>query len=272
MEVVRQPQTAPALGIVAALPQEVGGLLRLGRWERVPSPAPSRLYRGMLGDIDAVLAVSGMGRAASEAAAEDLLQRFHPGAVLAVGFAGGLAPHLAPGALVVADAIVPANEPQDGALRPDAALLERARDALATVHTPHACGPLLTATKVVASPEGKAALGAATGALAVDMESAWVAGVCRRHDVPFLAVRAVVDGVGDALPAVLARTPAEDVGRSHRVWPLLARPWLLPRLLRLARAAARARASLTAFVDAFAAGWAAGAPERAHAAHGGRSR
>ena len=272
MEVVRQSQTAPALGIVAALPHEVGGLLRHGGWERVPSPAPSRLYRGALRGVDVLLAVSGMGRAASEAAAEDLLQRFHPGAVVAIGFAGGLAPHLAPRALVVADAVVPASEPQDGALRPDAALLQRARDALATVQAPHACGLLLTATEVVASPEGKAALGAATGALAVDMESAWVGGVCRRHDTPFLAVRAVVDSVGDALPAVLARTPADDAGLSRRMWPHVARPWLLPRLLRLARAAARARASLTAFVDAFAAGWASGAPERAQAVHGGRSR
>ena len=138
--------------------------------------------------------------------------------------------------------------------------------------TPHACGPLLTASEVVASPRDKAQLGAATGALAVDMESAWVGDVCWRHATPFLAVRAVVDGVGDTLPPVRGRMAADDGGRFRRVAPLVVRPWLLPRLLRLARAASLARASLTAFVAAFAAGWASCAREREHSVSGGRSR
>ena len=269
MEVVRQPQKAPAPGIIAALPQEVGGLLRLGRWERLPSPAPSRLYRGVVDGTDVLLSVSGMGRAAASAAAEDLLQRFHPAAVLALGFAGGLAPRLAPGALVVADEVVPANESGDGALRPDDALLCLARDALATAQTPHACGSLLTAAEVIASPDDKAALGAATGALAVDMESAWIGGVCRRHDTPFLTVRAIVDTADETLPPFLGGLAAGHIGL-RRMTPLLVQPWLLPRLLRLARNAARARTSLTAFVSAFATVWASHAPEQAHAVHGGR--
>ena len=260
--------SAPVLGVFAALPQEIGGILALGSWERIPSDAASRLYRGAVGGTDILLAVSGMGRAAAEDAAEELLQRFRPSAVLSIGFAGGLASHLAPGALVVAEEVVPANAPDGDMLRPDDALQRLALDALAMVGPPHFRGPLLTATEIVATPADKARLAAATGALAVDMESAWVGGVCERHGTPFLAVRAVVDAAEDALPPVLVDVAAG--GRWQRVARLLARPWVLPRLLPLARAAASARASLAAFVAAFAPAWAACARESERAVPGGR--
>ena len=89
MEVLRQP--APTLAIVAALPQEVGGLLGLGRWERLPSGAAPRLYSGAVGGTDIVLSVSGVGQAAAESAAEELLRRDHPGAVLSLGLIEGVA-------------------------------------------------------------------------------------------------------------------------------------------------------------------------------------
>ena len=273
MQVVRQPAEAqkdsPVLGIIAALPQEVGGILGLGRWERIPSEAAARLYRGSVGGTDIVLSVSGMGRAAAEDAAEEVLRRFRPGAVLSIGFAGGLASHLAPGVLVAAEEIVRANTTDVERPRPDDALRRLARDALTKVHAPHFWGPLLTVSAVVASPGDKARLGAETGALAVDMESAWVGRVCQQHETPFIAVRAVVDRVQDALSPLLVDVAAGDAGW-RRMAPLLARPWLLPRLLRLARAAARARASLTTFVAAFAAVWTAYAREPECAVPGGR--
>ena len=211
-----------------------------------------------------------MGRSAAESATEELHQRYRPGAVLSLGFAGGLASQLGPGALVVADEIVRANASGGDGLRPDGALQRCARDALTEVQTPHAWGALLTASRIVASPGDKARLGAETGALAVDMESAWVGMVCNQHETPFLAVRAVVDVVEDALPSILVDVTAGDSGQWWRMASLLARPWLFPRLLRLARASARARASLTDFVAAFAAVWAACEREPASAALEGR--
>ena len=274
LQVVNQAaaqKDSPVLGIVAALSQEVGGILGLGHWERLPSSAASRLYSGAVGGTDILLSVSGMGRAAAENATEELLQRYNPGAVLSLGFAGGLASHVAPGALVGAEEIVRANAAGGDRLRPDDALLRCARDALTEVRTPHSWGHLLTASEVVTSPGDKARLGDQTGALAVDMESAWVGRVCQQHETPFLAVRAVVDAAGDALPPILVDVTAGDSGL-RRVASLLARPWLFPRLLRLARAAARARASLTDFVAAFSAVWAAYARQPESAALGGQPR
>ena len=263
MEDVLQPaeaHKAPDLGIIAALPQEVGGVLGLGQWESVPSRAASRLYSGAVGETSIILSVSGMGRTATEDAAAELLQRFRPRAVLSIGFAGGLAPRIAPGDLVVAEEIVRTNAPDGDALRPDDALQRRALAAMAKAQRPFFRGALLTVSRVISSRMDKARLAEETGALAVDMESAWVARVCRRHETPFLAVRAVVDAAGDALPSVIADVAAIGAGSGRRRARLLTRPWLIPRLLRLALASARARANLTAFVAAFATAC-AGEPE-----------
>jgi adenosylhomocysteine nucleosidase len=65
---------------------------------------------------------------------------------------------------------------------------------------PLECGDLLTVPGALESPAAKRAAAAATGAIAVDMESAAIAGEAVRARVPFVAMRVVVDGLDDALP------------------------------------------------------------------------
>jgi len=62
-------------------------------------------------------------------------------------------------------------------------------------------GDLLAAPAALESPGAKRAAAAATHAVAVDMESAAIAAAAARADVPFVVLRVVVDGVGDALPS-----------------------------------------------------------------------
>ena len=88
--------------------------------------------------------------------------------ILVAGVAGGLAPHVRVGDLVVADEI---RRP-DGAARPCPSapqLVDGLRRLGLTVH----CGPILSWPRMV-DGAGRRSL-AATGALAVDMESAWLA-------------------------------------------------------------------------------------------------
>lgn len=62
-------------------------------------------------------------------------------------------------------------------------------------------GDLLTVPAALESPAAKCAAAAATGAVAVDMESAAIASAAARARLPFVAVRVVIDGRDDALPA-----------------------------------------------------------------------
>jgi len=60
-------------------------------------------------------------------------------------------------------------------------------------------GRVLTTPQLIGSPEEKRALASRHAAIAVDMESAIVARLCRKHDIPFGCVRAVSDEVNTAL-------------------------------------------------------------------------
>jgi len=107
-----------------------------------------------------------------------------PGNVVAVtGFAGALSPDLEPGDVVVATEVRGADEPVEcAAAELVASMLRRAG---LRVHT----GPIVSVPRLVVGEE-RARL-AATGALAVDMESAWLARGCSGR--PWAVVRTVVD-------------------------------------------------------------------------------
>jgi len=62
-------------------------------------------------------------------------------------------------------------------------------------------GDLLTVPTALGSPAAKAAAATALAAVAVDMESAAIAGVAARARVPFVVLRVVVDAQADAVPA-----------------------------------------------------------------------
>ena len=74
----------------------------------------------------------------------------------------------------------------------------------------------------------------ADGFIAVDMETAAVAGVCERRGVPWSAVRSISDLVGVTPGDVIGLANPDgtpNVGASIRY--LLTKPWRIPQLVRL---------------------------------------
>lgn len=158
-------------------------------------------------------------------------------AVLSFGIAGGLAPGLHPGDLLVAEAL------REGAelLLPDPGWTERLRAA-----TGARPAVLAASAALVATPAEKRALHAATHALAVDMESGVAARFAAARGLPFAVLRAVADTAAEAVP----RAAADALDAEGRPRPLavlaalLGRPWELPALIRLARRSAAAHRAL----------------------------
>ncbi|HWW79619.1 MAG TPA: hypothetical protein VNY82_08475 [Steroidobacteraceae bacterium] len=197
-----------------------------------------------LGPADGtLLAVSGMGAAAAARSAEALIEEGAT-ALASWGMAGGLDPALAAGTIFLPSEVV----------SPDGAALETAHDwcerlgaALAALR-PVTKGRLLTSRTAIGTPADKATLFRKTGAAAVDMESLAVAEVARSHQLPFIAVRVIVDSAADALPQAV--TAAADKEGHLQVWRLigaLARtPADLAPLLRLAGRYRAANRSLAA--------------------------
>jgi adenosylhomocysteine nucleosidase len=169
----------------------------------------------------------------AEAAAERLVGR-GARALLSFGLTGGLDPALAAGALVV----------------PAEVLEQATRYAADPALLGAGVGLLLAGDAVLASVEAKRAAFAASGALAVDLESGAVARVAARHGLPFAVLRAVCDPAGRALPP--AALAALDARGAIGVWrvlaSVLAHPGQIPALLALAGDAARARRALRAWV------------------------
>jgi hopanoid-associated phosphorylase len=159
-----------------------------------------------------------------------------PLGLLSIGLAGGLAPSLQVGQLVIGTSVGPHAAAADWATRLLAANPGAASGLVAGVATP------------AASVADKAALHAATGAIAVDMESHILAEVAATHGLPFAILRVIGDSAADTLPAA-ARVPLRPDGEVAMPAVLAAvarRPWEIPALIRLAGATGRALSRLRA--------------------------
>jgi hopanoid-associated phosphorylase len=190
-----------------------------------------------------------------ERALEPVLARGASG-VMSFGTAGGLAPDLMPGALVVADAI----DGPFGRVPTDAAWRERLLAAFAASSPAMrvVCGPMAAVAAPVVTRQQKDALHGATGALAVDMESHIAAAHASARGLPFAVCRAVVDPAWRTLPSAATAGLREDgtTALAPILCELARAPGQLPSMIRLAF---DARAARTALVEARARLFRAGA-------------
>ncbi|MFT4064659.1 phosphorylase [Paraburkholderia sp.] len=205
----------------------------------------ARIARGDGGDrVEAVYA-----------ARADLLERALSAAVargaagiISFGTAGGLAPDLEPGALIVADAV----DGPFGRLETDRQWAHRIVAAVTAAGAAEGLAGRLRrgSMAAVAAPlitaDDKRALHSSTGALAVDMESHIAGATAAAHRLPFAICRAVVDPAWRTLPPA-ATAGLRDDG-STALGPilreLLRQPSQLGALIRLAADARAARTTL----------------------------
>jgi adenosylhomocysteine nucleosidase len=182
-------------------------------------------------------------------------------AVLSMGLCGALAPDLKPGDWVVAsqlflDPLIPAKagtqaflpDSQNPAESPEKNLGPRLRGDEREIFQTDAkwsaslakvlraqTGPMLGSDAMIAEAQAKAAAYAATGAIAVDMESHIAAAVAQRYGLPFAVARVVSDAADRSLPRAaqvgMAADGGMDIGAVLRA--LAADPRQLPALIRV---------------------------------------
>ena len=185
------------------------------------------------------------------AARADLLERALSAAVargcsgiVSFGTAGGLAPDLKPGALIIADAV----EGPLGRIATDSAWADRLAGALTA-------GPLASRLQrgsmaAVAAPlvsaDDKRALHHSTGALAVDMESHLAGAMAAARGLPFAVCRAIVDPAWRTLPSAATAGLRDDgsTALAPILRELMRQPSQIGALIQVAMDARAARVSL----------------------------
>lgn len=126
--------------------------------------------------------VTGMGAKAAEESLTSSLRDIKPQMIIAAGFAGGLNPDLKLGQLIFDSA-------------------QQDKFALKLSSLPNMfCGRIHSDSKVIVSPEAKAQLRKKTNADAVDMESASVRLIAKRHGIPMVSIRVISDPYDESLP------------------------------------------------------------------------
>jgi adenosylhomocysteine nucleosidase len=242
--------------ILVAVLQELRPLLRLCSSVRRVQQKGMTYFEGRVHGHEVVLAAGGVGTTAARTAAETLARDYKPTLFINAGFAGGLKDDVAVsdvvlGAEILGVSFTGASASGAGKVERSYALGLPAFSAQpSATHRLHR-GKILSANTLVTRASDKRALGSAFDALAVEMESAAVADVAARGGIPFMAVRAITDGVGDDLPREL-----DSILASGRVqWKALVcacirHPATVGELRRLAARARMAGDSLREFLGA----------------------
>ncbi len=169
-----------------------------------------------------------------------LIQERRPTALLIAGVCGGLDPSLGPGDLILARAVLARDREER---RPSQLLLDAARKALRRAGVPFVSSRILTAARPISSRRAKVKAWNEFGAAGVDLETYWLVEAAEQAGLPWLALRAVIDPAGQALPRSLASWREEaDSRRALRAAAL--RPWEWPAYARLALAWPRAERNL----------------------------
>lgn len=185
---------APApcdVAVIFALGIEAGGLEDLLEGVVTTHAAGLTLREGKLRGRSVLVAETGMGSQAAAAGTELVIAGHRPAWVISAGFSGGLNGSLRRGDLVIANALL---DCEGRRLAIDLQL-----DAAAARNGPHV-GGCTSAESLVSLPAEKAALGKATGALAVDLESWSIGNACRLAKTRFLCIRIISDAVDERLP------------------------------------------------------------------------
>lgn len=229
------------IAIVSAMHEELAAVLALMPDERKQVVGGREFWLGHLHGHEVVAVLSRIGKVAAATTATALIERFEAGRIVFTGVAGGLAPGVKVGDIVVAESFLqhdmdasplfPKYEvPLYGTSRfaTDRALsgeLERAARAALPGVALHR-GLVVSGDRFVSTTgESQALQAALPQALAVEMEGAAIAQVCHDYGVPFAAVRTISDRADDEAPVDFLRFIREVASRhSAAIVEALLRP------------------------------------------------
>ena len=191
------------IGIIAADDAELSPFLQRMEYSPCCSMAMIRFLKANIPGMEIILTVSGVGKVNAAIAAEAMISRFSPDAVISVGTAGGIDPSVGVMDTILSQRISYHDVPgdiltgshpyiKDNCFGADTSLLKAAERFAVSSDYPVRSGMIVTGDTFI---EGKQRniLSASIHPLAADMESAAIAHACFVNHIPFISIRTVTD-------------------------------------------------------------------------------
>ncbi|MFJ5451443.1 5'-methylthioadenosine/S-adenosylhomocysteine nucleosidase [Pectobacterium jejuense] len=195
------------VGIIGAMEQEVTLLRDRIENRQTFQRAGCEIYTGQINGVDVALLKSGIGKVSAALGTTLLLEHSKPDVVINTGSAGGLAPTLNVGDIVVSDEVryhdadVTAFGYEPGqmagcpaAFLADEKLITLAQEVIAELQLNAVRGLVVSGDAFINGAEPLARIRTTfPKAIAVEMEATAIAHVCHQFTVPFVVVRAISD-------------------------------------------------------------------------------
>ncbi|WP_233968808.1 5'-methylthioadenosine/S-adenosylhomocysteine nucleosidase [Pectobacterium polaris] len=195
------------VGIIGAMEQEVTLLRDRIENRQTFQRAGCEIYTGQINGVDVALLKSGIGKVSAALGTTLLLEHSKPDVVINTGSAGGLAPTLNVGDIVVSDEVryhdadVTAFGYEHGqmagcpaAFLADEKLITLAQEVIAELQLNAVRGLVVSGDAFINGAEPLARIRTTfPKAIAVEMEATAIAHVCHQFAVPFVVVRAISD-------------------------------------------------------------------------------
>jgi adenosylhomocysteine nucleosidase len=228
------------VAIVAALEREIKPLVK--NWRVKEQDYAGYSFR-FFEEGAAVLVCGGIGGQPARRAAEAVIENYAPTIVYSVGFCGALDPELKAGDVIQPAQVIDAGDGSRVNLREGQGIL--------------------VSFASVATPAQKAKLKESFDAQIVDMEAAAVARAAQARGIEFAAMKAVSDEYDFAFPSLEQFIDSSGAFRQAQFAAFAAlRPWLWPKVRRLAGNSNRASRALCAWLSTSLNRMIAGAPEQ----------
>jgi len=220
------------IAVTFALPAESSAFLsRLGNKSR-SDRHDIKTIRGEIDDRTIEVLHTGVGEKLCRQRMASFLQDRQFACLVSAGFAGALNDKLRAGDLLLAEnfSTVELNAMRSGL---GSSLIHRAN--------------LLTVTSIIDSIEERQKIAQTTGAVAIDMETEFIARACAEHGVPLLSLRVISDSPSEPFPGPSKILFDIERQRTHvrkLAMFFLAHPTRVPGLVQFAKRIARARTTL----------------------------
>jgi len=242
-----------SIALLGAVSEEIAGIKKAMHIFDRTRLNKTEIWTGKWREKNIMLARTGVGRQKAKQATAQVIENFHPEAIISIGYAGALNAELKVGDLFIADCIL--DEQNDSvAFEVNDSLnsewLDLAKSISFSRELKAKVGKLITVNSVIHTPEGKQDLGKQFGADAVEMETIEIAMLAREMKIPFLSVRGISDAVDHELIDSSSFLGADgEISKLRAGWYVLTHPKSLKNAISLRSHTQIATQNLTDFIS-----------------------